>query len=349
MNNIGVALCADGEYEQGIVLLRRAQSVYPDDPDLCCSLGNALGQHGDIEAAVHYLSTAIELDPDHIAALTILQSFQPTAAVKRQRQPVRPSAPPTQAPPPQQPRPAQRATVAPPKERRIQPRAKQAEPVPKAPVPSAKVKRNPIQWKRPAKVSAVICAAIACVGAGYLWVHRVVYGDKFIVASVMPDTLANRAAILNGAWSESAAAAAPDSARLLNPYYEITSTNTKGDFVGARKVDGSFQAFQGHGTTIMGLPPLHGESECGASSINDNGIVVGFSGQYSHHGIIWINGKPRDLNDAFTIDSKTYLSNPLDQSLVVRDGVHVFDNGNIIATATDYAGDNLIVNLTPKY
>jgi probable HAF family extracellular repeat protein len=193
-----------------------------------------------------------------------------------------------------------------------------------------------VPWKPIATAFAAVVFGIITYGGISAWQHRTVYGDKFTIVTAVPDTLDARQSLLNDNWSESAAAAAPDSARLLNAYCEVTATNSKGISVGTRLINGAFQAFENNGGNLQTLST---GPESGANSINDKGMVVGYTGQYTHHATLWLHGKMRDLNK----------TTPPTANLVLRDAVNINNAGTITATATDNLGNPLIVQLKPKY
>jgi len=296
LNNSGVSLCVDGDFEAGIPLLRKAQAARPDDPDLCCSLGNALALAGSIPEAVTYLKRAIEIDPNHVAANAILESLidlKPLAGSVRK---------------------AERRTKS----------------------------TQRIPW--------LLLFAFLLLGvfAGYatwkpLWPQHVHHFTRqgarstlFRVEQTVADTPTDRSDFLKNGWNPPVAFTDPDSVRNVSTYYQVTSTNLDGDYVGVRSEDNKLTGFLDKGGQLIDLAPLQTDNESVALSINNYGTIAGYSGTVVHHAVLWAGGKVLDLAADTT----------LPVGLVLKEAVEVDDNGSVIATAVDPSGNALLVELT---
>ena len=63
LNNLGVALHAQGKIDEAMACLRRAVTLKPDYADAHSNLGNALKEQGKLDEAVACYRQALELNP----------------------------------------------------------------------------------------------------------------------------------------------------------------------------------------------------------------------------------------------------------------------------------------------
>jgi tetratricopeptide (TPR) repeat protein len=69
LNNLGIALKAEGRLGEARDILARATSLHPDNPHFGYNLGNALGALGDAKAAAAEYRRVLAKAPDHVGAL----------------------------------------------------------------------------------------------------------------------------------------------------------------------------------------------------------------------------------------------------------------------------------------
>jgi Flp pilus assembly protein TadD len=64
-NNIGVALAAQGKYDEAVRHYREALHIRPDDAGIHNNIGVALAAQGKVDAAIGHYAQALRIRPDH--------------------------------------------------------------------------------------------------------------------------------------------------------------------------------------------------------------------------------------------------------------------------------------------
>ena len=316
-------MCAAGDYDRGLSLLRKAHSTDPEDADICCSLGNALAEHGEYEEALQCFRSALDIEPNHPAATALMETVE--SEVRERNRPAHiPYKPPLMPPGPAA---RQKLHII-------------------DPYPEPPPRRSPSLYKIPWLTFFVsLFLAANCGYALWLGIHPVDYfssdgaGQKYdyIVEKTVADNPENRLAMIDNPGNVPDKAIIPPAPGPTFHIFKTNCINKQGVKAGVIKVNGLVRAFTLDKTTAVFLNPLPGDDVSCAESINDSGQVVGYTGAGKRRAIIWKNGRPVDLNDEI----------PGGSCLTLTDAICIDDSGTIVVSALNLRGESKIASLTP--
>jgi hypothetical protein len=285
LNNLGVLLCMNGRYAEGIVYLRQAITLNPLDPDYWCSVAEHLLVHAQNDEALHCVRQALSISPRHEEAIRLLKLAEPEPVA--QAQPFVAEG----APAPQGPRaPAPLRILLP---------------------PDSTVLERIKYFFQQTRYGAWLLLILAVGGAACGWYAYAFRGaahptyrapaplpSPFAAPTYTVDLVKDRGAtfaaiLFNQKWAPG------QMARVLkrSKNHLVMASNSTNDKVGEVVVQGHIHAAFWRAGILTDLGALPGDLQSCAYGINDQGVIVGTSGAEHHRAVIWIGSQIYDLND----------------------------------------------------
>jgi tetratricopeptide (TPR) repeat protein len=308
LNNEGVELCSAGDFERGVAMLRQAHMLAPDDPDVCCSLGNALAQQGDLVGAAEFLSQALQIDPGHVAALELTKIYDISVLHAHSAEGHSGN--------------------------------ELGRTVEKAPEVETRDKTGSTDGftLRKPKLLPLVVACLCVLGAAFIGRRFLIHAQHrrnlspaltaaYSIRENVNDNPMNRSYLVHTGWTQTAVQMSLDDMRSTPHYFQITSENKKAILVGITNVNQQLRPFEQIGGKLSLLPTLAQDNEGAALCINDDNEVVGYSGTLAHRAVVWKHGAI---------------------GFLLREGLSIDDKGDIVVSAIDLQGYLRLVTLVPR-